>query len=522
MAKTVATMADGTFTNLSRSPDGGRIAAFELAGMIGPVAGEALPNRNPLRYRLVIWEGTKRRVAIELTGTEEPPPGAVAWLADGTLAARMAQTGKRTDWFAIRPDGTRVNLTRDMEAAPPVLAAHPQGDVLVGASAGRLWKLSPGSSPEAMTDRGAIEVVSIAFPESGRLIVRGIRGGRAGWYAIDPSTGSSAPFPSVEEGAEALAVIPQRTALVVSAAEPGGGRSLRVRSADPSGDRTIATINRFTEEIEAGSFHSFPYRTRSGGELTAWVLLPPGHREGARLPTVVSVYPGLVYSQALRPRDTTQSGSAYNAHLFAAQGYAVLFPSIPLSAEGTPDEPYERIREGVMPALEEAVRLGLVDGGRVAAFGHSFGGYAALALATQTQQFRAIIACSGFANLSSLYGAFDPRFRYDATVRDRLLFMVFAESGQFRLGSPPWADAERYARNSPISFVDRVTTPVMIIQGDQDYVPIQQGEEFFTALFRQGKEAAFVRYWGEGHVVESPSNIRDMWDRMTAFLAGRL
>ena len=57
----------------------------------------------------------------------------------------------------------------------------------------------------------------------------------------------------------------------------------------------------------------------------------------------------------------------------------------------------------------------------------------------------------------------------------------------------------------------------MIVQGDMDYVTINQGEEFFTALYRQHKRARFVRYWGEGHVLESPANIKDLWQRMYAW-----
>jgi dipeptidyl aminopeptidase/acylaminoacyl peptidase len=51
-----------------------------------------------------------------------------------------------------------------------------------------------------------------------------------------------------------------------------------------------------------------------------------------------------------------------------------------------------------------------------------------------------------------------------------------------------------------------------------DYVSLQQGEEFFTALYRLGKRAKFVRYWGEGHVIASPANTRDMWDNILAWL----
>jgi dipeptidyl aminopeptidase/acylaminoacyl peptidase len=76
----------------------------------------------------------------------------------------------------------------------------------------------------------------------------------------------------------------------------------------------------------------------------------------------------------------------------------------------------------------------------------------------------------------------------------------------------------RYVRNSPINEIDRVQTPTLIVQGDLDYVPMQQGEEFFTGLYRRGVPAEFVRYWGEGHVVESPPNVVDLWKRVIVWL----
>ena len=94
---------------------------------------------------------------------------------------------------------------------------------------------------------------------------------------------------------------------------------------------------------------------------------------------------------------------------------------------------------------------------------------------------------------------------------------VLMESGQIRMGNPPWKDLGRYLRNSPIFSDERVQTPLLIIQGDLDFVGIEQGEEFFTALYRQGKRAEFVRYWGEGHVIQQPDNVRDMWKRIFAW-----
>ena len=51
----------------------------------------------------------------------------------------------------------------------------------------------------------------------------------------------------------------------------------------------------------------------------------------------------------------------------------------------------------------------------------------------------------------------------------------------------------------------------MIVHGDKDPVPSEQGEEMFTALKRLNTWAQFVRYWGEEHGIESPQNQKDLW-----------
>jgi dipeptidyl aminopeptidase/acylaminoacyl peptidase len=150
--------------------------------------------------------------------------------------------------------------------------------------------------------------------------------------------------------------------------------------------------------------------------------------------------------------------------------------------------------------------------------GQSFGGFSTYGLVTQTQRFNAAVSLAGLSDLISLYGQFGARERYTQYPQEDLFMQALMESAQVGMGNPPWKDLGRYLRNSPIFYVDRVKTPIMIIQGDVDYVAIQQGEEFFNSLYRQGKRAEFVRYWGEGHVLESPPNIRDMWDRIFAWL----
>jgi len=147
--------------------------------------------------------------------------------------------------------------------------------------------------------------------------------------------------------------------------------------------------------------------------------------------------------------------------------------------------------------------------------GQSTGGFSAYGLITQTDRFKAAVALAGFSDLVSFYGTFDARWRYQSTADEDPFRMWDLETRG--MGGPPWKDLQRYVRNSPISYIDRVHTPVLIIHGDLDPVPIEQDEEFFTALYRQNKRAVFVRYWGEDHLLTSPANIRDMWGRIYAW-----
>src|SRR5581483_3970997 len=157
------------------------------------------------------------------------------------------------------------------------------------------------------------------------------------------------------------------------------------------------------------------------------------------------------------------------------------------------------IPKGVLAAVDEATRMGIADPARLGIFGHSFGGYSTYSVITYTRRFRAAVALAGAADLPGEYGIMDPQTRYADFGYEMTHIRGLFESGQLRMGASPWGNLWRYLRNSPYYLADRVQTPVMIIQGDMDGVSMEQGEEFFSALYRMGKPAKLVRYWGEGH-----------------------
>ncbi len=76
----------------------------------------------------------------------------------------------------------------------------------------------------------------------------------------------------------------------------------------------------------------------------------------------------------------------------------------------------------------------------------------------------------------------------------------WAESGQGRMGGSPWEVQERYLANSPMFYLDRIETPVLIIQGEEDTAtPSFLADQVFVGLRRLGKRVEYALYAGEDH-----------------------
>ena len=126
------------------------------------------------------------------------------------------------------------------------------------------------------------------------------------------------------------------------------------------------------------------------------------------------------------------------------------------------------LADQVLKIVDQAVGEGYADPARLALWGHSFGGYGALVVATQTSRFAAIVDTAGPADLVSLRGVFDIHVRVIPQDYSSILAMAgWAETGQGGLGTTPWGDAARYVRNSPVFFADKITTPILMAYGDR-------------------------------------------------------
>ncbi len=450
------------------------------------------------------------------------------WLG-GSMAVYATVQGHpgHADWYLLNREGQPLNLTSGFRQSPrEVMAAG--ADYIMMAAEGAIWRIGKDGSRKQIaqiisTDASQIPgsrirvwrppsmVPDLAGPSTSDRIIITLQGADSAqqFKSVHLKTGEVTDIGILPAGQKVLAASAHASALVFRE-EASDGSHLRILS--PDGIKSLIHFNQHLKGVQTGPSVRLRYHVGKGAERTAWLLLPEKRGVNGPYPLIVNVYPGAT-SGGPWPWHLS-SISPFNPYLLTAKGYAVLFPGLPMGPEGVAAEPLSGLAQNVLAAVDHAIEQGYADPDRLGLFGHSYGGYGALGILSQTRRFKAAIVSAAPTNLLSIYGQFDPRFYPDANPAMYRSLMWWAEAGQGRMGGPPWTNTARYIRNSPLFAVEQISTPLMLVQGDRDFVPVSQGEEMFTALYRLNKQAIFLRYAGEGHVLASPANIRDFIRRM--------
>ena len=279
-----------------------------------------------------------------------------------------------------------------------------------------------------------------------------------------------------------------------------------------TGSKKIFTLNPWLSEVDMVEKEIITFTDKQGNEQKALLLLANSNKSKG---LVVSCYPGTIIQANSLNRDYRFSNHFMNPLLFTSNGYNVLIPTIDTRST---DE-FEEFSDFVLPAVEATIKKKQLDENKIAIIGLSQGGYLVYSIISQTNMFSAAISLAGYGNLLTLYGNFDMRYRYTQNPFENVGRLRASERNGFGgLGIPAYIDPYKYLKNSPVVHTKKIETPLLIIQGDRDFVSIEQGEEMFTHLYRQGKRVRFLRFWGEGHSINAPKNITKMWKEMLTWL----
>jgi dipeptidyl aminopeptidase/acylaminoacyl peptidase len=526
----------GRPVDLRWSPDGKAIAFLFIANRLG-AAGPLQPSardagvvgETPEEQRLAIVElasGEVRQVS--------PPDLYVYeydWSPDGRRLAAIGAHGSGDDnwWIA------ELYVLAAAGAEPPRSILKPSYQM-----ANPRWSPDSGSIAfigGLMSDQGLTGGDVYAIPADGgaaRDLTSGLAAS-ASWLAW--TSPSQITFVEIVDGDTAIATLDPASGRVASLWRASGLVSLNQH--DPGlalardGRSAAVILQSFARppEVWAGPIGGWRQLTRrnadlqpawgeakklhwasDGATVQGWLLAPPpgpslpeaaGGAAGKH-PMVVLVHGG--------PASAHHAAWPQVAGTLASQGFYVLLPN-PRGSYGQGEEftrgnvkdfGYGDLRD-ILGGVEAAVREAPVDAGRVGIYGWSYGGYMVMWAVTRGDRFRAAVAGAGVANWQSYYGQ---------NRIDKWMIPYF--------GATVYEDPWIYARSSPITFIDKVKTPTLILQGELDSeVPAPQAYEFWHALKTLGIETQLVIYPGVGHHLDPPSD-RDRIRRVLDWFAAHL
>jgi dipeptidyl aminopeptidase/acylaminoacyl peptidase len=254
-----------------------------------------------------------------------------------------------------------------------------------------------------------------------------------------------------------------------------------VYALDGPGERRLTNVNEaLLEGLALATPEHLEIVGAGGQSVEGWLL--PGRGRGRR-PLILEIHGG--------PHSLYGNAFFHEFQVLAAQGYHVLYTN-PRGSRGYGERFCSEIAGGwgnldyqdLMAATDVVVQRPDVDAERLGVAGGSYGGYMTNWIVGHTDRFKAAVTMRCLSNFVSFYGTSDigPWF------------------GERELLGSPRDQIERYWQLSPLAHVEKVTTPILIVHGEQDLrCPQEQAEQWFVSLRRLGKTAEFIRFPEEGH-----------------------
>ena len=460
-----------------------------------------------------------------LTLDTENPGDVAGWGTDAKFQVRAAQ--------AQTPDGgTEIRVRDDVKAPWRTLLKVGPDEILEfedfsldGKSA--YLKTSIGSDTARLVERnvatGAEKVLAgsaevdaeavVIHPKTHVVQAVSFAPGRATWKVLDPSV--QADFDAIPKLHAGDFAIVNRTskddAWLVGFTSDRGPVTWYKWDRTAKKGTVLFSAQPKLEGLALAEMKPVVIKSRDGLNLNSYLTLPVG-LPPKNLPMVLFVHGG----------PWARDGWGYNstAQWFANRGYAVLQPNYRGSTGYGKKFLYAanrqwglKMHDDLIDVSKWAIAQGYADPKKIAVFGGSYGGYAALAAATFTPEaFACNVDIVGPSNLKTLIASIPPYWKPMRAVFD------------VRMGNvDDPKDAELIKNASPLFRADKIARPLLIGQGANDpRVNVKESEQIVDAIEKNKGSVTYVVYSDEGHGFARPENRIDFNARSEKFLAGCL
>jgi len=399
-------------------------------------------------WTVPVTGGTARRLTTN-PGTESDP----AVSPDGRrMAYRFSEgRGSETDLHVVElgPDGS-------FRGAPISLTAN--------------WDLSPGA-PSWSSDGGAI-----LFPAQ--------TGGNAHLFRVPSVGGVVEPVTTGERQLSSFSFSADGTVMAFMATDAVTPAELYVASGDGSTEQKATGFNdSWLRGVTLQPAERITWAASDGTEIEGWVVRPVGFQAGGSYPLILKIHggPHSAYGSTFFPTFHVLSASGFFVLYInprGSSGYGHAFQYATRGEWGIVDkEDYLGGLDAALEAYPEA------DAARLGVSGGSYGGFMTNWLTATTDRFQAAVTSRSITNWESWYGSSDAQ-----------------GLTEYEFFGPPWENRDLYRRLSPISYVENVTAPTLIIHSENDYrTPIGDAEQWYMALKKRGVPTEMVRYPRSSH-----------------------
>jgi len=397
---------------------------------------------------------------------------------------------------SVSPDGRRIAFVGILRGKP--IRSYSQPDLWVTDAA-------PGSTPKNLTadydfdiaggiggdqsaPRGQNRKPIVWSPDGRKLAIVSAEHGSSNLKLVDAATGRVNPLTDTPQDIVAYSATADgnRFAATLSTQTMIGDVFLldySPASAEPHRRQLTHVNDGLFADLQQSEPEEIWYRSFDGKQIQGWILKPPNFNPAQKYPLILEIHGG--------PHGAYGNVYTHEFQWMAAKGYVVLFTNPRGSTTygqdfgniiqfHYPGDDYKDLMAGV----DDVVKRGYVDANRLGVTGGSGGGLLTNWTITQTQRFKAAVAQRDIADWYGFWFTAD--------------FTLFQPTW-FR--KAPWEDPQDFAARSPITHIASVTTPLMLINGDEDYrtPPADGGEMMFRALKYRKIPTVMVRFPRENH-----------------------
>jgi dipeptidyl aminopeptidase/acylaminoacyl peptidase len=414
--------------------------------------------------------------------------------------------------LALDPSGSRLAFVAELHGTP--MREYSPPDLFVTG-------LQPGSAPKNLTEKYDYDIgASIGgdqhpprggspsnplWSKDGRyILVRTTEEGRANLKRVDIETGKVEPVTQGDQDIYAYSATPDGSKLAVAISTPVSIGDLFVLDTASGKLKQLTRVNgELFSNLKITGPEMIWYKSFDGRRIQAWVQRPPDIDATKKYPLILNIHGG--------PHAAYGYTFDHEFQWMAAKGYIVLYPN-PRGSTSYGQEFGNIIQykypgddhKDLMAGVEELIARGWADPDRLGVTGGSGGGVLTNWAIGHTNRFKAAVSQRSIADWRDMW-----------YVGDFPLFRV----GWFR--AAPWQDEADFKARSPITYIDKVQTPLMLIEGEADLrTPSGAGgEQMFRALKYRKIPTVMVRFPGETHELSRSGKPQHRVERLQHIVA---